>query len=234
MAEARGWHVVDVLADDDALVVHRTLPGRGDVLWGVGSADAAARLLLDAGERFAPGVARSALPRGTTAAARGLAARTGRALPAHLRTDPVSAWDWFWTAEPPPYQTGEERVVGLVDEADRAAARALLDDANPAAELDPAATGTHWWGWADDTGALRAVAGARCPGPGVPWEIGGVATHPAWRGRGLARAVTAAATRAALREADVVALGMYADNDAARQVYGRLGYVVGQRFESRR
>lgn len=233
-AEARGWRVVDLVAGDDALVVHRTLPGGGDVLWGVGSADAAARLLLDAGERFAPGVARSALPRGTTAAGRALAARTGRALPTHLETDPVSAWDWFWTADPPPRQAGEERVVELVGDGGRAAARAALDEANPAAELDPALPGTRWWGWLDDAGTVRAVAGARRPGPGTAWELGSVATHPGWRGRGAGRAVTAVATRAGLEDERVVALGMYAHNDTARRVYEALGYAVGQRFESRR
>uniref|UniRef100_UPI001112E09D GNAT family N-acetyltransferase n=1 Tax=Cellulosimicrobium cellulans TaxID=1710 RepID=UPI001112E09D len=190
--------------------------------------------LLDAGVRFAPGVARSALPRGTTAAARALAARTGRALPVHLRSEPVSAWDWFWTADPPPRQSGEERVVELAGDGGRTVARTLLDEANPAAELDPALPGSRWWGWLDDAGTVRAVAGARRAGPGTAWELGSVATHPAWRGRGAGRAVTAVATRAGLEDARVVALGMYADNDTARRVYDGLGYVVGQRFESRR
>ncbi|WP_251150913.1 GNAT family N-acetyltransferase [Cellulosimicrobium sp. Marseille-Q4280] len=64
--------------------------------------------------------------------------------------------------------------------------------------------------------------------------LGGIATDPAARGRGIARAVTAAATRAGLREDPMVVLWMYADNGAARRVYEQVGYRVTQAFESRR
>ncbi|WP_435735839.1 GNAT family N-acetyltransferase [Cellulosimicrobium sp. PMB13] len=232
-AEGHAWDLLDAGARDDALVVRRPLDDGGVGLWGLGTPDGVAHLLLDE-PRLAADVVRSSLPHGTTAAASALLGGAVERLPMHLRTAPVSRWDWFTATTEPPAQPGEERVVALDGPDGRAAARATLDLANPRAELDPHDLGTRWWGWRDDGGVVRGVAGARCHGPGMPWTIGGVATDPAVRGRGVARAVTAVATRAALRHDEIVVLGMYADNGAARRVYERLGYAVTQEFESRR
>jgi ribosomal protein S18 acetylase RimI-like enzyme len=196
--ELHACALLDVVVGDDALVVLRALDDGGAGLWGLGTPDGVAHLLLGA-PQLAAGVVRSSLPRGTTAAASALVRGSVERLPAHLRTEPVSRWDWFTATTDPPAQPGESRVVGLDGRDGRAAARALLDRANPAAELDPHDPVTRWWGWKDDAGVVRGVGGARGAGPGVPWVLGGIATDPAARGRGIARAVTAAATRAGLR-----------------------------------
>lgn len=231
--ELQACALLDVVVGDDALVVLRALDDGGAGLWGLGTPDGVAHLLLGA-PQLAAGVVRSSLPRGTTAAASALVRGSDERLPAHLRTEPVSRWDWFTATTDPPAQPGESRVVALDGRDGRAAARALLDRANPAAELDPHDPVTRWWGWKDDAGVVRGVGGARGAGPGVPWVLGGIATDPAARGRGIARAVTAAATRAGLREDPMVVLWMYADNGAARRVYEQVGYRVTQAFESRR
>lgn len=232
-AEGHAWEVLDVGARDDALVVRRALEDGGVGLWGLGTPDGVAHLLLDE-PALTAGVVRSSLPRGTSVVASALAEASGSGLPVHLRTDPVSRWDWFTATTQPPAQPGESRVVALDGPRGRAVARALLDRANPAAELDPRDPGTRWWGWQDDAGDVRGVAGARCARRGAPWVLGGIATDPGARGRGVARAVTAAATRSGRREESMVELGMYADNGAARRVYEHVGYRVTQAFESRR
>lgn len=231
--ERHAWDVQDVSGSDGALVVRRAFEPGSVALWGLGTPAGVAGVLLDR-PSLSVGAVRSSLPRGTTAAVAELARRTAREVPDHLRTEPVSRWDWFTATTDPPTQPGEERVVALDGDEGRARVRAVLDVANPSAELDPCDPRTRWWGWRDETGAVRGVAGARRPRPGVPWSLGGVATDPAVRGRGAARAVVAVATRVCLRDDGLVVLGMYADNDAARQVYTGLGYVVTQEFESRR
>ncbi|MBD7998787.1 GNAT family N-acetyltransferase [Oerskovia sp. Sa2CUA8] len=149
------------------------------------------------------------------------------------REKSVSTWDFFATREAPAPQPGEERVEALTGPSAAAEVRACLDVANPLAEMSPEDPLTRWWGWRDPDGVLRGVVGARQAVPGAPWSLGSVATDPAWRGHGIAAATTAVVTRAGLDESDWVTLGMYADNDAARRVYTRLGYAVVQEFESR-
>lgn len=229
--ESHGWRPLGVWSDDDGLLLRLDLPGRdGDGLWGVGAPAAVARLLRDAAPALGD-LVRVSLPRGTGAALAAL--DPGAGLDVLVRREaPVSAWDWFWTSTPPAAQPGEERVTELAGDDGLAAVAACLDVANPHAELRVTTPGARWWGWHDDDGTVRGVAGAYPAGPGVPFVLGSVATDPATRGRGVAAATTAAATRAGLDHAGLVTLGMYADNDAARRVYERLGYAVGQAFES--
>jgi len=245
-----GWDASHAWWDDDALLVRlrwreRTdgvrpfaveADGAGTSLLGVGSADGAARLLLRADAELrsrgdALRVRRASLPRGTGTA---LAARASEpsAVPAPFHRDPGGAWDWFGTTAPPAAQPGEDRVAELAGPGVREEVARALAVANPHGELPPDEPRSRWWGWRDDAGVLRGVAGASRRVPGQPWVLGSIGTDPAWRGRGIAAAVTAAATRAGLDEVAMVTLGMYADNDAARRVYLRLGYTVAQRFES--
>ena len=64
-------------------------------------------------------------------------------------------------------------------------------------------------------------------------NLSSIAVHPDCRGQGLGRALTAALTRRLLDEGcDLVTLGMYADNDAARAVYDALGWRAEHRFTS--
>ncbi|MFE5338786.1 GNAT family N-acetyltransferase [Isoptericola sp. NPDC056578] len=245
-----GWDASHVWWDDDALLVRlrwreRTDGERpfaveadaaGTSLLGVGTADGAARLLLRARTELrsqgdALRVRRASLPRGTHAALAVQAPRAGAA-PEPFDRQPAGAWDWFGTTAAPGAQPGEERVAELDGPHARDELARALAVANPHGELPPDEPRSRWWGWRDDAGVLRGVAGASRRVSGQPWVLGSIGTDPAWRGRGIAAAVTAAATRAGLHEVALVTLGMYADNDAARRVYLRLGYVVAQRFES--
>jgi ribosomal protein S18 acetylase RimI-like enzyme len=81
-------------------------------------------------------------------------------------------------------------------------------------------------------GALAAVAGthaiARRYGIGV---IGNVFTHPDYRGRGLATAVTGAVTQALIDEgASLVALNVREDNMPAIRAYAHVGFAVHEPF----
>jgi ribosomal protein S18 acetylase RimI-like enzyme len=63
--------------------------------------------------------------------------------------------------------------------------------------------------------------------------VGNVLTHVDYRGRGYAKAVTAAVTADLLRSCDQVVLNVRSDNPPALQAYRRLGYAEHVRFEER-
>lgn len=251
LADLAEWDVRGVWQDERACVLSVAAPvpaGTGAepdaaahlreavALWGVGSPEGTAALLADAARSGALGepVVAAGLPRGTL---RVLGDRcAGQDLPTILRErdEPsVSTWDFLATRRAPAAHPGEEHVEALTGPTVVAEVRACLDTANPLAETSPEDPLTRWWGWRDQDGVLRGVVGARQAAPGTPWSLGSIATDPAWRGRGIAAATTAVVTRAGLTESDWVTLGMYADNDAARRLYTRLGYAVVQEFESR-
>lgn len=245
------WDVRGVWQDEHACVLSvaaRVPLGEGEVpdggahhervgLWGMGSPEATATLLARVAQDGELGehVVSAGLPRGTLTVLGDRCASED--LPTILREPDreksVSTWDFFATREAPAAQPGEERVEALTGPAAPAEVRACLGVANPLAEMSPEDPLTRWWGWRDPDGVLRGVVGARQAVPGAPWSLGSVATDPTWRGHGIAAATTAVVTRAGLAESDWVTLGMYADNDAARRVYTRLGYAVVQEFESR-
>ncbi|AEG44386.1 GNAT family N-acetyltransferase [Isoptericola variabilis] len=251
----RGWDATHVWFDDDALLARLRWRARTDgeapdvpfavehddagvSLLAVGEPDAAARLVLDAdaqlradGRALGP-VTRTSVPRGTHRALAALAAARGVDAPAPFDRPPSGAWDWLGTTAEPPAQPGEDRVVELAGEDGRAEVAECLAVAHPHGELPVDEPRSRWFGWRDHDGVLRGVVGASRRVPGQPWVLGSVGTDPAWRGRGIAAAVTAVATREGLAEAPMVTLGMYADNDTARRLYRRLGYEVAQEFES--
>ncbi|GAA1736645.1 hypothetical protein GCM10009809_34810 [Isoptericola hypogeus] len=250
---ADGWVASHAWCDADAFVVRlrwreRIDGGRpfavehdasGVSVLAVGSAEGAARLLIAAdaglqaaGTALGP-VVRASVPRGTHAVLAAQAPPDG-GVPVPFDRPPFDAWDWFCATAPPAAQPGEGRVAELVGPQARAEAAACLRAANPHGELPVDEPRSRWWGWRDQDGVVRGVAGASRRVPGRPWVLGSIGTDPAWRGRGIAAAVTAAATRAGLAEVPMVTLGMYAHNDAARRVYQRLGFGLGQEFESSR
>ena len=63
--------------------------------------------------------------------------------------------------------------------------------------------------------------------------VGNVLTQPEYRGRGYARATTAAVTAHLLEFCDHVVLNVRADNPPALSAYKRLGYAEHVRFEER-
>ncbi|MCU0506301.1 MAG: GNAT family N-acetyltransferase [Chloroflexi bacterium] len=83
-------------------------------------------------------------------------------------------------------------------------------------------------------GRLVAAAGthviSRAAGIGV---VGNVMTAVEYRGRGYAKATTAAVTAELLRSCDLVVLNVRADNPPALAAYRALGYVEHVRFEER-
>ena len=63
--------------------------------------------------------------------------------------------------------------------------------------------------------------------------VGNVLTHVDYRGRGYAKAVTAAVTADLLRTCDQVVLNVRSDNPPALQAYRHLGFAEHVRFEER-
>lgn len=83
-------------------------------------------------------------------------------------------------------------------------------------------------------GRLVAAAGTHVISPEARLGVvGNVLTHADYRGRGYAKAVTAAVTAELLRTCDQVVLNVRADNPPALQAYRRLGYQEHVRFEER-
>ncbi|PZR52741.1 N-acetyltransferase [Xylanimonas oleitrophica] len=255
-----GWDATDVWFDDagphegGALLARLRWRERSDgyrpysvetdpagvSLFAVGSAEGAARLVLraraelEAAGRTLGEVVRSTAPRGTRAVLARLAAQEGVVVPSPFDVPAGGEWDWMSIDHHPAPQPGEDRVEELVGETGRAEAAAVLAAANPHGELALDEPRSRWWGWRDGDGVLRGVVGASRRVPGRAWVLGSIGTDPALRGRGVAAATTAVAVRAGLAEAPVVTLGMYASNEAARRTYRRVGFTLGQEFESTR
>jgi RimJ/RimL family protein N-acetyltransferase len=83
-------------------------------------------------------------------------------------------------------------------------------------------------------GRLVAAAGTHVSSPQARLAVvGNVLTHVDYRGRGYAKAVTAAVTADLLRTCDQVVLNVRSDNPPALQAYRHLGYAEHVRFEER-
>lgn len=139
-------------------------------------------------------------------------------------------WDWFWTEKPPaprPY-SGEAAWLGSDDEAD---VRALLEVAMPDAAAWPGdARVRRWAGIRDTEQRLVACAADTSLRPAVA-HLSSVATASDQRRKGHAAALIAWLTSQFLVEgADLVTLGMYADNAAGRRLYERLGFTCRHEF----
>ena len=164
--------------------------------------------------------------------------RGGRALlPAHLQQPEAWEWDLWWTERAPQESSYAVPGAALVDlDPDDARIAALLEVASPTASIpagDPRVA--RWAGLEDpdgpgapdtaDTGGLVGLVAVTHHRSGAH-HLNDVATHPARRGRRLARVVCGAVTAQSLAAgAPAVTLGMYADNDAARALYAALGFT---------
>ena len=185
-------------------------------LSGLGAPQAVGALLGEVLPELSHGQ-RVTLPRGTAAC---LPAWVGLA-----GTD----WDFRWLDAPPPVQPGEDRVVE-VDDVD--ALKALLTRSSPTASAEPGDVRVRQWVGVHGPDGLLACAGDTSATPGVG-HLSSIAVDPAARGQGLGRAVTAALTRRLLAGgADLVTLGMYADNVAGRALYDALGFRDEHAFTS--
>ncbi len=155
-------------------------------------------------------------------------------------------WDWMWTSTPPPAPNSHHdtrnndtrnRIHELDDTLDAAQIRRFYAAANPGAESQPGEGVAQLWLGIRDRSGLIAVGALHATPAGYP-HLTGIAIDPAARGRGLGVALSAELTRRALGQPQPVGrpmstLGMYAENDAARAVYTRLGYRVGRAWASR-
>lgn len=142
-------------------------------------------------------------------------------------------WDWMWTRTPPPVQPGEERVGPVTGEGAAEEVRECLARAYPETSADPGDPDLRWWGYRAEDGTLRGVVGVNAP-VDAPVHLSGLGTDVSWRRRGVGSAMMAAVTRWALADHPLVHYGIWADNDAARRIYTRLGYAVGQEIENLR
>lgn len=147
-----------------------------------------------------------------------------RAVPWPLATTRV--WAWMLCDELPP-----EPDQPVVEVGDAAAVNAVLDAANPDSFARPGDPGVERWLGAYVAGELAALGAITRVGDGTGY-LQGVTTLPAYRGRGLGRAVSAALTRRAMAPTGVATLGVYVDNDPALAIYRRLGYRTVHVFTS--
>ncbi|MFW9931791.1 MAG: GNAT family N-acetyltransferase [Candidatus Thorarchaeota archaeon] len=81
-----------------------------------------------------------------------------------------------------------------------------------------------FFGVRNDEGRVIAVAGVHFVSK-YGAELGNIATHPAYRRKGYAQCVVAAATKELLKESDRVVLHFFSDNVAAQKLYERMGFV---------
>lgn len=225
--------VVALRGDDRAVVLALERPSRITVI-GRGAADAVVHRLSElvadpAARSVVADVGWMSLPRG---------AHVPHAVLAATGLTPFSTWDWMATDAVPPEVPGEDDVVALDRVVDAAAIRDCLAVANPGTTAEPEADGeVGWWGVRGPAGLLGVVgAAARAGDPAgldVSWHLHGLGVAPTARRQGWGAALTVAAVRAGLTAgADWVSLGHYADNDAARRVYRRLGFVTEGEFAS--
>lgn len=160
---------------------------------------------------------RVTVPRGTPAC-----------LPAWVGMDGTD-WDFRWLDAPPPVQPGEDLVEPVDDDV---AVKALLAASSPTASAQPGDVAVRRWVGVREGCDLIACAADTTGDSGVG-HLSSIAVHPAVRGRGLAKAVTAALTRQLFDGGcDLVTLGMYAHNSAGRALYDALGYRDEHRMTS--
>ncbi|GIH11788.1 hypothetical protein Rhe02_98550 [Rhizocola hellebori] len=139
----------------------------------------------------------------------------------------ADAWDFRWTTSVAPPQPGQDEVVQVHD---MEAVNGLLDEGFPDSSVRPGdPIVLSWYGiWAGrQLVACGADRSTRPPGSDAPPStgmIGGVAVHPAHRGRGLAAAVSAALTTRLVTSYGLCCLGVMAGNEVATRIYLRLGY----------
>jgi ribosomal protein S18 acetylase RimI-like enzyme len=81
---------------------------------------------------------------------------------------------------------------------------------------------------------LQLAAGEAAPGTPAGYYLGGVLVDPAWRGRGVATALTRARLRWAFTRTDTVFYVTGADNTASLRLHAALGFQEIRRFASER
>ncbi|MFH1464094.1 MAG: GNAT family N-acetyltransferase [Pseudomonadota bacterium] len=121
----------------------------------------------------------------------------------------------------------------ILDAADEPAIRALLAVAYPHNFFEPRMLASGLYLGVRRGGDLLAMAGLHVQSERYrAAALGNVATHPAHRGQGLGRAVTAALGRRLLaRGIDRIGLNVREANRAGRALYEGLGFVTHLRYQ---
>jgi ribosomal protein S18 acetylase RimI-like enzyme len=133
-------------------------------------------------------------------------------------------------------QAIDTSAVVRLDRADLSALEKLLYDGNPGHWFDPWLLETNQYFGIyreSDLGVdLVAVAGIHTYSPafGVA-ALGNIVTHPAWRGQGLAKQVTAALCQSLLEHVPNIGLNVRADNAVAIHVYEQIGFSIEGEYE---
>lgn len=141
-------------------------------------------------------------------------------------------WDWFWT-EKASHDTLVSHDAAWLDDDDSHDVRALLENAMPGAAAQPGdARVRRWAGIRNGTGRLVACAADTFLSPMIG-HLSSVATATDQRRMGYGGAIVDWMVRQYLDEgAQMVTLGMYADNITARKLYDRLGFHCQHLFTS--
>lgn len=122
--------------------------------------------------------------------------------------------------------------VTVLGPADRAAVEAFYREAYPGNWFDPRMLETGQYLGGLDGGRLVAVAGIHVYSATYRVAaLGNIATHPACRGRGWARRLTAALCRRLFETVDLVGLNVHAENRAAIACYTRCGFQFHCEYE---
>lgn len=141
-----------------------------------------------------------------------------------------SEWDWMGIFQQPSYRSSfvvEDLGTDHDDDV-----RKFLAVASPTASTEPGSSEVVTWHAIREHRAITAVGAA------IRWKSGAavlasIATDPELRGQGQAAAVTASLTKMFFDAGEHrVTLGLYAQNNAARRTYEKVGYRLLEEFTS--
>ncbi len=143
-----------------------------------------------------------------------------------------SDWDWFWTEKAPAVRPHEDRAAWLSPE-DGEEVAALLREAMPDAAAWPGDARVRRWAGIRDAGGRLVSCTADTGTTPLIGHVSSVATAPDQRRKGYGAALMAWVMRQYFEEgAELVTLGMYADNTAGRLFYEQLGFHCEHEFTS--
>jgi ribosomal protein S18 acetylase RimI-like enzyme len=138
------------------------------------------------------------------------------------------AFMWRMRLEKDRFPAGGDETATLLGEGDHEAIRALFDDhADRPDAFHPRQLERGVFFGVRESGRLLGIAGTHilARGAGIA-AVGNVFTHPAWRGRGIARRATAAVVSELLRRGySTVVLNVAQSNEPAIRCYRRLGFI---------
>lgn len=141
-------------------------------------------------------------------------------------------WDWRCVDRPSEPVPGED-LVGWLPETAGGEIDALLDAGNERSSARPGNGHVRRWAGIRDGRGRLVCCLADTSRSDAYGHLSAITTHPGARGRGYGAAITAWATRTMFGDgADLVTLGMYADNEVARRLYTRLGFTDDHPFTS--